>query len=693
MSHIKYYLQTILIIFGPLRKTIAIVWIRILIWSASLSADMVATFALGNLARSQRDSSGDGSKKANNSIQSLWAPFLLLHLGGPDTITAYSIEDNELWLRHLLGLVVQVGVAFYVFSRSWGNGILPFIAIPMFIVGIIKYSERTWVLWSSCSKSLRNSSLLGFWTSFLRTTKPESDQQREYLRQAYTFFHISKFTMQDLVPTSMYLMLSHLRFSEIPADIALKVVEVELGLIYDMLYTKAPLIYSISGIILRCISFLLYITAFIIFQVKIEKHAYSSIDVAITYLLFVAAAFLELYALLCLVFSDHTLIWLVDKGGNAWASAIYSWVRKSTTSKRWSRSISQYSLATICTENKPRKCLELVGIDEMMRQMNVNRKDLNGGLHEFIFKHLQKKAKEENLNLLDKKIRSKITGQRGDGVLERMGVLQNYKWCTIELEFSQSILVWHLATEICYLDNTSVQKDASNEKDDASNVSRSKCLSDYMMYLLVIRPNMLSIGFGEKEYKHTLIMLSDKITTQNSINTDYTAVNHGFMLAKQLLESTLEKHSAVEGGPVLAKQLESILESKKRWEMIEEVWMEMLTYAAAHCPWKEHAHALRRGGELLTHVCFLMLHLRFSQQYEFKLSDDIVFQAYKYLLEVRPFGGAIGYATSNGGNEGGGGSGIGGGSDRSGGEPSFGNGDGNGRSDNTIPAQAALTQY
>ncbi|KAB5525229.1 hypothetical protein DKX38_022978 [Salix brachista] len=598
MVLLSLLLQIILIISGPLRKTIAIVWIRILVWSAYLSADMVATFALGNLARSQGDSSSDGSKKANNSIQSLWAPFLLLHLGGPDTITAYSIEDNELWLRHLLGLVVQVGVTFYVFSRSWGNGILPFIAIPMFIVGIIKYSERTWVLWSSCSKSLRNSSLLGFWTSFLRTTKPESDQQREYLRQAYTFFHISKFTMQDLVPTSMYLMLSHLRFSKIPADIALKVVEVELGLIYDMLYTKAPLIYSRSGIILRCISFLLYITAFIIFQVKIEKHAYSSIDVAITYLLFVAAAFLELYAFLCLVFSDHTLIWLVDKGGNAWASTIYSWVRKLTTSKRWSRSISQYSLATVCTENKPRKCLELVGIDEMMRQMHVNRKDLNGGLHEFIFKHLQEKAKEENLNLLDKKIRSKITGQRGDGVLERMGVLQNYKWCTIELEFSQSIIVWHLATEICYLDTTSVQKDASNEKDDASNVSRSKCLSDYMMYLLVIRPNMLSIGFGDKEYKHTLIMLSDKITAQNSINTDYTAVNHGFMLAGQLLES--------------------ISECKKRWEVIEEVWMEMLTYAAAHCPWKEHAHQLRRGGELLTHVCLLMLHLGLSKQYEFK---------------------------------------------------------------------------
>ncbi|KAB5524695.1 hypothetical protein DKX38_022444 [Salix brachista] len=58
MVLLSLLLQTILIICGPLRKTIARVWIRILVWSAYLSADMVATVALGNLARSQGDSSG-----------------------------------------------------------------------------------------------------------------------------------------------------------------------------------------------------------------------------------------------------------------------------------------------------------------------------------------------------------------------------------------------------------------------------------------------------------------------------------------------------------------------------------------------------------------------------------------------------------------------------------------------------------
>ncbi|KAF9668140.1 hypothetical protein SADUNF_Sadunf15G0097500 [Salix dunnii] len=611
MVLLSLLLQTILIICGPLRKTIARVWIRILVWSAYLSADMVATVALGNLARSQGDSSGDRSKKANNSIQAFWAPFLLLHLGGPDTITAYSIEDNELWLRHLLGLVVQVGVAFYVFSRSWGSGILPFIAIPMFIGGIIKYSERTWVLWSSCSNSLRkNSYLRDFKSYYYRTRNPEPDRQKEYLRQAYTFFHISMFTMQDLASGYLDLMLSYTRFSKIPAEGAFKVVEVELGLIYDMLYTKAPLIYSCSGIILRCISFVLSITVFIIFQVKIEKHAYSSIDIAITYLLLAASVFLEIYAFLCLVFSDRTLIWLVDKRRNAWATTIYYWVRKLTTSKRLSRCISQYDLISSSIENKHLKCLELVGIDEMMRQMHVNREDLNGGLQQFIFEHLLKKAEKmkENFNLFDKKWRSKIIGQRGDGVLEREGLLRNLKWCTTEVEFSRSILVWHLATEICYyIDN-----------EDASNyVSRSKCLSEYMMYLLVIRPNMLSIGFFDET---SLPTFSGE--RYEDIIQSYKGAP-GYDDARFQRKWKTDKDSLVNGGRVLAKQLlGSISESKKRWEMIEEVWMEMLSYAAAHCPWKEHAHALRRGGELLTHVCFLMLHLGFSQQYQYQPDED-----------------------------------------------------------------------
>ncbi|XP_052303654.1 uncharacterized protein LOC127904397 [Populus trichocarpa] len=247
----------------------------------------------------------------------------------------------------------------------------------------------------------------------------------------------------------------------------------------------------------------------------------------------------------------------------------------------------------------------------MMRQMHVNRKDLNVGLQGLIFKHLLKKAQKikEDFNVFDKNLRSKIIGQRGDGVLEG----EDYKWCTTEVEFSRSILVWHLATEICYLGD----KDGSNVSSEF--VINGRYLSEYMMYLLVIRPNMLSKGFGDEEYLETLRELRgfgnvDLILGRYNESRGYDDI------AFQRRWKT--EKSVLIGVEKLARQLRS-LELKKRWEMINEVWVEMLAHAAAHCPWKEHTQQLRRGGELLTHVSLLMLHLGLSEQYEYKGSDDL----------------------------------------------------------------------
>ncbi|KAK3220355.1 hypothetical protein Dsin_014325 [Dipteronia sinensis] len=49
-------------------------------------------------------------------------------------------------------------------------------------------------------------------------------------------------------------------------------------------------------------------------------------------------------------------------------------------------------------------------------------------------------------------------------------------------------------------------------------------------------------------------------------------------------------------------------DNSRRWEIINDVWVEMLAYAAQTCEWKQHAQQLRRGGELLTHVCLFERH-------------------------------------------------------------------------------------
>ena len=104
-------LQVTLLILAEFRRHIDSGVLRAFVWSAYMLADTTAIYVLGHL-------SVLASRSPEHELMALWAPFLLLHLGGQDKITAYAIEDNRLWLRHLQTLVVQVAAAAYVIYGS-----------------------------------------------------------------------------------------------------------------------------------------------------------------------------------------------------------------------------------------------------------------------------------------------------------------------------------------------------------------------------------------------------------------------------------------------------------------------------------------------------------------------------------------------------------------------------------------------
>jgi hypothetical protein len=85
----------------------------------------------------------------HRQLLALWAVVLLVHLSRQDTMTAYSLEDNRLWKRHLLTLLAQAAGVIYVLATSRGRDPrLPAATALMFIVGLIKYAERIFVLFS-----------------------------------------------------------------------------------------------------------------------------------------------------------------------------------------------------------------------------------------------------------------------------------------------------------------------------------------------------------------------------------------------------------------------------------------------------------------------------------------------------------------------------------------------------------------
>ncbi|XP_034891081.1 uncharacterized protein [Populus alba] len=643
---LSLFLQILLIIIGNRRKYHTGIVLGGLVWIAYLSADGVTTYASSSVSRSQ---GGLGTNRINptpNIIPAFWAPILLLHLGGPDTITAYALEDNELWSRHLLQLTIQAFTTFYSLFKSWGKDPLLYIAIPIFVAGITKYGDRVLVLWLASSKKFRDiqseevdtfqSEFGKKFTSPVFVDMSEEDLNKGlefnniipeavYLHEAHFLFRMFKIFYADLALSHSSHMASYRILRSKDATEAFKVIEVELGFMYDVLFTKLTSVCS-KRTILRSTSFLSSASALVAFSLMVaNKCAYTETEVIISYILLGGGVVLEIYGFIMLLLSEWAMfrLSLLNK---PWANAVYRAIY-SDNNKRWERYMAQHDLTdaeitkngalrkmvknSLACKPTPKVCfLKLIGMYNIQSWEVISDE-----LKELIWKYLKDKRSryshempQPDPGMNDLK---EILAERGDQVLKSMGCLEEFRWAVVEIDFHGSLLLWHIATDICYHD------DIRNNKVDADNqlCKRSRSLSNYMLYLLSERPNMLPKGIGQARYKQTGIQLTEsswcwrsKIITPTHWGSeelmkeidkkrgDVSMLNDAFKLAKEL------------------QSLENNWTNEKKWRMISQIWVEMLTYAASNCGWKEHAQALTRGGELLTRVCLLMAHLGLSEQ-------------------------------------------------------------------------------
>ncbi|KAK1578681.1 hypothetical protein Q3G72_032299 [Acer saccharum] len=670
-------LQIVLVIFGAQRKYTRRFWVMFLVWSAYLTADWVATVALGNLANSQRNDSKDHSSKPDNLLQAFWTPILLVHLGGPDTITAYALEDNELWLRHFNGLVVQIGVAYYVFFLSWSNTALMFVAIPMFITGIIKYGEKTLVLRSSSNQHYKDSlfSTPDLCVEFINYIDNESiipkdgiDPEDHYLVQAYFLFKKLEFLFAGRVLGNFERGNIYSVIEKKSAGDAFELVAVQFGFLYDMLYTKATIVYSRLGIFFRCMSLFSYVVALVIFSIIIDVHGFSHIDIFITYLLLAGAVVVEICAFIILFSSDWTKLWLIKLKTSQYnlisrtlINHLWKFVSCShsllTNHKRWSRSIGQYNMLSACIKDVQATGMggvvqKIPFIGKLLEYRHLTWDNVNIDFQKTIFDYLKEKGnhliKDENL-LTDSffKTRNEMLATRGTYALEKFFPSNNrLGWSITEVEYDHSLVIWHIATDLCYHgDLDDVQGDV-NKLDPKCKIS--KCLSDYMLYLLVFCPSMLPKGNSEIRYVHTFdeakrffkprfskergriqaskgrhLLLEDARVNQPSlelVKDKLSVLQDGCKLAMELQNVELELQNVeveleLQSVELESQNVESSEHNYNKWEIISQVWMEMLSYAAQECEWREHGQQLRKGGELLTHVCLLMAHFGLSKQY------------------------------------------------------------------------------
>ncbi|XP_021752774.1 uncharacterized protein LOC110718246 [Chenopodium quinoa] len=442
-----------------------------------------------------------------------------------------------------------------------------------------------------------------------------------------------------------------------PCEEAFRIIQIELNLIYDIFYTKLFLFQKKRAYARVLCLFLALASLLTFFYQDRGKYSDHHVDVIVTFTLLGGAIALDLLTAVMFVLSDW---WVILCSNGMFKNYLQSlmltilrwskWARQHNR-RRWSNSISKYNLLRHCFR-KPSSLFNLIYLFKIKEIRNVlvgilyvKEDQIEEELIKYLIEGLQSKAKEAE----ELAVAKEVCSARGNLVLQKDYFLASEclsPW-TVDVDYDESLLIWHLATDICYWTT-------SDDKDDAgSSESKdrrfSKALADYMAYVILRQQKMLSalVGMSETRFEHTCAE-ANKFMNNNCINVSWLedcwwkAKRFRFASSqdkkspsekaeaeffKKFSEKVLQVKADVQPLKAkgdksksilfdacrLAKQLE--LFGEKQWEITAKVWVELLCYAAIRCSPRSHIARLSKGGELLTLVWLFMTHLGLGERF------------------------------------------------------------------------------
>ncbi|XP_066391945.1 uncharacterized protein [Miscanthus floridulus] len=672
----SFALQAFFLCAASIRRRNASTVLRVLLWLAYLLADYVAVYVLGHLTLKIGE--------PRHELVLLWAPVLLLHLGGQETITAFSMQDNELWKRHLLGLVTQVVLAVYVVAKSpsWRRGNEELLApvVLMFVSGTIKYAERTWALKTATSETIKRSRMGDLCktmsryqagdrskASIDRYNKDIVGRRKWWLEEEYAdlveaagdSFPNCINALMD-IPVAPWLLpqiwpiIEEMKESgekEWFPSRAYKMGEIQLSLMYDHLYTKVGLRYAHAQRRLPAVVFttlglpLLTLattsSALVLFATTTTRSKggvsyYSAADVAVSYILLAGAVALEVLSILTFVLSFRSYCFLrVKLGAGSRLTRAVFWSLKSVRPYHkplWSNKWAQYNLVAGCIREKQAGCLARmmrhVGLlgDTKLRPISDRTKEL-----------ICRVTKELICNELNDWTRiQQFSHVRGQGILSLRGLAKDSDlYESIDkVDFSTSVVMWHLITHMCSLLAAS-NKDGGGGDSRDDHMLLAMEVSNYLMDLVLERRVLISSEghvAHRKAREEVKQILAEHGKTKQVDADDAEAVREVLEAVVSKIRDPAERDAVPAEGaygqfardqyetirPVLPRALRlarMLLSGQddpgtggdRVWELIASVWIEMLFHLATRCEAGFHAKNLCTGGEFITHVRFLLL--------------------------------------------------------------------------------------
>ncbi|KAF8029927.1 hypothetical protein BT93_E2365 [Corymbia citriodora subsp. variegata] len=584
---------------------------RFVTWAAYLFLPFIAKIALGRLTVVHIDNPENPADDVE--LEGLLAPLLLMQLGYPDGITAYAWEDNGQGLRQILNVGAVVVIVVRILIRCWdGSSPASRLYFPLFTAGLINSAMWVWALKSvNDVTSIVNAEYLPKETKELSVhlrifdLDERFDSAKEIMRAYFRFDclkpHLARwpyhpvFVSRDLMSIDSY-----------TPDRAFTVSEIELNFMFDVLYTKAAVLYTKQGLIGRFLGILCLVSTLCVFAVIFKNTFLIDFYFTYTYALLMAVVSLELYKITTWAFSDWAVVvmGMMNPKVPLVSRLLPFLADRCMKKKRWSRSIGQLNLIEHCRFHKERSkpvnmVLDWFAKYEINRKWLHSRKPMPSCLRALVLRKMAELEEKRNYRPFN---------ERGKWTLEIYDVRGKQALSdSIEAKFANSIIIWHIATEIL--------QSSESEKSDA--YEGSKILSKYMMYHLALQPYILSLpdlNIPLENACHTLRTLlryrdyNDVINNLSSLDGDFPHPVEPSSPTR--ITSQWDMLSEVQKLVVDLKTMDN------KWELISSIWVEMLCHAAFKCHVYNHAKLLRRGGEFITHVWLLLAHKTDNFPYE-----------------------------------------------------------------------------
>ncbi|KAF7849378.1 hypothetical protein BT93_L0863 [Corymbia citriodora subsp. variegata] len=599
---LSFACEIVLAILGSRRKYMTSDLGRSIIWATYLLISYFATLALGKLTVFRIDDPENPGYDVE--LEGLLAPLLLMQLGYTDGTTAYAVEDNRMGLRQILNIGLTAVLVVWILIRC-GRGLSPvsWLYIPLFVVGLWKSAGWVRALQSVYDK---HSSVTA------EDIEEETEIQRKFeefpedekfasakdILKAYFRFECLKPHLENWLYHPLFISRDWMSIDDYPAIHAFTMAEIELNFMFDVLYTKAPFLYTKVALMGHFCGFFFLVSALCGFAIIFKDDFLIDMYVTYTYALLMAVTSLELYQIMVLPFSD----WAVVKMSMHLKMRLFrrllpffaKWCMKQ---KRWSRSLGKLNLLDpdLLYKECPKpiaSILDWFGKRTIFSwYLLCSRQAIPSCLKVLV---VQKMAE------LEKKRRHGPFKERGEWTLEAHDVQEKQGLSgSIDMTFDRSIIIWHIATEILH----------TLESENSAACRGSKLLSEYMMFLLARHPYMLSLSTAVITLEYACCNLRPFLRYQD-YNKAITLLSSPDGEVPPPIKPSKETR-ITRDWHVLSEVQKLVVDLRtmdNKWEIISSIGVEMLCHGAYNCRGYHHANRLRKGGELITHVWLLLAH-------------------------------------------------------------------------------------